>query len=266
MVYLADAFRNVSTTTIAADADGRVSVTVPPGQCIVAVEPIPYAGYWIMVADAPSSGSTVDCLPLAKAGGTGNSWWHDVMRIDTAAQNRGRGINVGVLDTNCGPHPNLAHVNLVGAFTDGGFQCGAAAADVAEHGTHTTGIIGARPTKAGDYAGMASNCTLFHARVFKGEGPQDGPSNADLINAIDSLSRDHACDLINMSVGGGEPTHAEQDAIRDAAERGTLCVCSAGNDSGPIEYPDACLDSAAVSAIGQLGWAPAGSFSAGNRP
>ncbi len=83
MVYLADAFRNVSTTTIAADADGRVSVTVPPGQCIVAVEPIPYAGYWIMVADAPSSGSTVDCLPLAKAGGTGNSWWHDVMRIDS---------------------------------------------------------------------------------------------------------------------------------------------------------------------------------------
>lgn len=267
MLYLADAFRNVTTTTIAADANGRVSVALPPGRRIVAVEPIPYAGYWIMVADAPSSGSTVDCLPLTKSEPAGNGWWHDVMGIDTTVQNRGRGVNVGVLDTGCGPHPYLAHVNLIGAFVDGGFQRGAAvAADVAEHGTHTTGIIGARPTKAGDYAGMAPGCTLFHARVFKGEGPQDGPSNADLINAIDALSRDHACDLINMSLGGGDPTQAEQDAIRDAAERGTLCVCSAGNESGPIEYPGAYPDSAAVSAIGQLGWAPVGSFSSGNRP
>jgi subtilisin len=189
------------------------------------------------------------------------------MGVDAAAANRGRGINVGVLDTGCGPHPNLAHVNLVGAFTDGGFQPGAAAtADVAEHGSHTTGIIGARPTAAGDYAGMAPDSTLFHARVFKGEGEEDGPTNADLIRAIDAMSRDHQCDLINMSLGGGPRTQAEEDAIRDAAERGTLCVCSAGNADGPIEFPGAYPECAAVSAIGQLGQAPAGTFSAGNRP
>ncbi len=137
---------------------------------------------------------------------------------------------------------------------------------MAGHGTHTTGTIGARSTQAGDYSGMAPDCTLFHVRVFKGEAPEDGPTNADLINAIDALARDHGCDLINMSLGGGEPTQAEEDAIRDAAERGTLCVCSAGNDAGPIDYPGAYAESAAVSAIGKLGWAPAGTFSAGNRP
>lgn len=267
MLYLADSSGNVSTTTVTADANGQVGVSVPAGRRIAAVEPIPYAGYWIMVAEAPASGSIIDCLPIAKAGRAGDGWWHGVMGVNTLAGKRGDGVTVGVLDTGCGPHPNLAHVQLIGAFTDGGFQAGAAAAaDVAEHGTHTTGIIGARPAKAGDYAGMAPDCTLFHARVFKGEGPQDGPSNADLINAIDALSRDHGCDLINMSLGGGDSTQAEQDAVRDAAERGTLCICSAGNDNGPIDYPGAYPDSAAVSAIGQLGWAPAGSFSAGNRP
>jgi subtilisin family serine protease len=267
LLYFADRFRNVTTTTVTADAEGRVSLTVPTGRRLVAVEPIPYAGYWIMVAEAPANNSAIDCLPIAAAGPSGNGWWHDVMGIDTSANDRGADIRVGVLDTGCGPHPNLAHVNLIGAFTDGGFHPGdAATADVAEHGTHTSGIIGARPTKVGDYAGMAPNCTLFHTRVFKGEGPEDGPSNADLINAIDALSRDHQCDLINMSLGGGAPTQAEEDAICDAAERGTLCICSAGNENGPIDYPGAYPECAAVSAIGLLGWAPPGSFSFGNRP
>ena len=191
---------------------------------------------------------------------------HDVMGVDVSKATRGAGIMVGVIDTGCGPHRNLNHVTLVGAFVDGKTLPTSEARDVAEHGTHTTGIIGARPTKASDYAGMAVGCDLFHARVFKGEGPQDGPTQADIINAIDSLSRDYSCDLINMSLGGGPKSEAEEDAIRDAAERGTLCICSAGNDNGPIEYPGAYSECAAVSAIGLVGWAPAGTFSANNRP
>src|SRR5262249_13820836 len=106
----------------------------------------------------------------------------------------------------------------------------------------------------------------FHARVFKSEEPGDGPTQADIINAIDSLSRDHQCDLINMSLGGGPSSEAEEDAIRDAAERGTLCICSAGNNNGPINFPAAYPECMAVSAIGKVGWAPAGTFSASNRP
>jgi subtilisin len=267
MIYFADSAGSVTTTTVTSDANGAVSVSVPSKRRVVAVEPIPYAGFWIMVAEGPSSGMTVDCLALTQAPKAANGWWHDVMQVDTSAKNRGSGIKVGVIDTGCGPHPNLAHVNLVGAFTDGGSQLGAgAAADVAEHGTHTTGIIGARPSKPGDYAGMAPDCSLYHARVFKGEGLHDGPSNVDIVNAIDALSRDNGCDLINMSLGGGAPTQLEEDAIRDAAERGTLCICSAGNDDTAIEYPGAYPECAAVSAIGLLGWAPAGTFSFGNRP
>jgi subtilisin len=69
-----------------------------------------------------------------------------------------------------------------------------------------------------------------------------------------------------MSLGGGPSSEAEEDAIRDAAERGTLCICSAGNTAGSIEFPAAYQECAAVSAIGKLGWAPAGTFSASNNP
>lgn len=91
-----------------------------------------------------------------------------------------------------------------------------------------------------------------------------GPTQADLINAIDVLSRDHHCDLINISLGG-LASQAEEDVIRDAAERGTLCVCSAGNHNGPLEFPAGYPECAAVSAIGHSDWAPAGTSSAGSR-
>jgi subtilisin family serine protease len=266
MLYLRDPGGQVQHTTVKTDAKGKLSFPVPSGFLMAFVEPIPYASFWIMLAEAPPSGSTIDCLPIAKAKAGGSGWWHDAMGVDVSKATRGAGIKVGVIDTGCGPHRNLAHVTLAGAFVDGKVLPPAQARDVAEHGTHTSGIIGARPTKAADYAGMAAGCDLFHARVFKGEGPHDGPTQADIINAIDSLSRDHQCDLINMSLGGGPRSDAEEDAIRDAAERGTLCICSAGNENGPIDFPGAYPECEAVSAIGKVGWAPAGTFSADNRP
>src|SRR5262249_3950054 len=155
---------------------------------------------------------------------------------------------------------------LVGYFFDGKKHPGSQATDCAEHGSHTSGIIGARSNKPGDYQGMAAGIDLYHARVFRGEGKEDGPGQADLIHATHAPSRDNHGDLINMSLGGGPPSEAEEDAIRDAAERGTLCICSAGNEDGPIDYPGAYQECAAISAIGKVGWAPAGTFSASNRP
>jgi subtilisin family serine protease len=266
ILYLRDPGGQIQTKTVKTDAHGKVSFNVPAGFAVAFVEPIPYAGSWIMLDEGTVSGSTIDCTEIAKAAAGGGGWWHEAMGIDLKQDSRGQRLKVGVIDTGCGPHPNLKHVNLVGAFVDGKTLPPSAGADVAEHGTHTTGIIGARPTKAGDYAGIAAGCDLFHARVFKGEGPEDGPTQADIINAIDTLSRDNQCDLINMSLGGGPRSAAEEDCIRDAAERGTLCVCSAGNDNGPIEFPAAYSECAAVSAIGKIGWAPAGTFSANNRP
>jgi subtilisin len=264
MIYLRGA-GGIHVQTLQTDAKGMIKVSVPNGSAVAFVEPIPYAAFWIMLAEAPPSGSTIDCVPIAKAKNNGG-WWHKAMNVNLSDHSRGNGIKVGVIDTGCGPHRNLAHVTLVGAYVDGTVLPGSQAEDVAEHGTHTSGIIGARPKKSAEYAGIAEGCDLFHARVFKGESPGDGPTQADIINAIDALSRDHGCDLINMSLGGGPKSQAEEDAIRDAAERGTLCICSAGNESGAIDFPAAYPECAAVSALGKVGEAPAGTFSANNRP
>ncbi len=92
------------------------------------------------------------------------------------------------------------------------------------------------------------------ARVFP---PGDGASQADVSNAIDALSKQHHCDLINLSLGSTSPSEIERDAMVDAFERGTLSICAAGNDGGPVSYPASYDVAVAVSALGLSGWGPA---------
>jgi subtilisin len=172
----------------------------------------------------------------------------------------GDGIKVGVIDTGCGPNRALAHVKTVGAFIDG--LRSRDAADVEAHGSHTAGIIGARAVGSRDYAGIAPGVELFAARVFpKGEGA----SQANIADAIDVLSREAKCDLLNLSLGSTARSEITEDAIRDALERGTLCICAAGNNGGPINYPAAYQECVAVSAIGLAGWGPPFSLSGAER-
>ena len=182
-------FRNFETTT---KNQGLAKVNVPAGTTVAFVEPVPYAGFWIMLRKAPPSGSTLDCTPIVKATAGGAGWWHSAMGMDINNAQRGAGIKVGVIDTGRGPHANLAHVTLVGAFVDQQSLPPAQATDVAEHGTHTTGLVGARPKKGGDYVEWRRRAICSTPRVFKSEKRGDGPTNADLINAIDALSRDKA--------------------------------------------------------------------------
>jgi subtilisin len=96
--------------------------------------------------------------------------------------------------------------------------------------------------------------------------PEQGANQGDIANAIDALSRGAAVDVINMSLGSGQASQIEHDAIIDAYERGTVCVCAAGNDGGPVNWPARFPECIAVSAIGVAGWGPAGSLAATRMP
>lgn len=86
-------------------------------------------------------------------------------------QQLGNGIKIGIIDTGCGPDRALSHVTPVGAYIDGLRYGAGDTTDVDTHGSHTAGIIGARPFSSGDYAGIAPGAELFAMRVFsKGEG------------------------------------------------------------------------------------------------
>jgi subtilisin len=150
-----------------------------------------------------------------------------------------------------------------GAFIEGHHLPGAAGRDVDAHGTHVAGIIGARPAQAQGFVGIATRVDLISARVF---APDAGANQADIANAIDALSGTHGADLINLSLGANSASLIERDAIQDALERGTLCVCAAGNAAGPIQFPAAFEEAVAVSALGLLGAAPAGTISSTRVP
>jgi subtilisin len=151
----------------------------------------------------------------------------------------------------------------VGAFIDGQRLPATDIEDADGHGTHTSGIIGAQPRNPGEYAGIADGAELFAARVF---APGKAASQADIANAIDVLSREYECDLLNLSLGGKEPSEILEDAIEDALERGALCVCAAGNNAGDVNYPAAYQSCVAGSAIGLAGWGPAGSLAESRLP
>jgi subtilisin len=223
---------------------------------------VPAGNFWSMLVRGPKDPVTVDCPPLPADGPL--AWWHEVMGENVYDADAGKGIGVGVADTGVGPHSCLAHVHAIGAFIDGHYDP-AGGQDVDSHGSHVCGIIGARPQTPGQYAGLAPGADLHCARVFP---PGQGANQGDIARAIDELSKTQGVDLLNMSLGAPQGSQIEHDAIIDAFERGTLCVCAAGNDGNghPVNYPAAFPETLAVSALGLLGWAPEGTSAANRVP
>jgi subtilisin len=223
---------------------------------------IPAGNFWTMVKRGPSLHETIDCAPLPATGPI--EWWHRLLGIATYDLTLGKGINVGIIDTGCGPHPFLSHVTDAGSFIGGQTTTPPdPKQDVDSHGSHVCGIIGARPTGTA-YAGVAPGASLFCARVFP--GPEQPANQGDIAKAIDTLSMNYSVDLINLSLGATQASQIEHDSITDAYERGTLCICAAGNDSSAVNWPAQFDECAAVSAVGIAGWGPAGSLAASRLP
>lgn len=256
----------------ATDAKGNVSFSFSPDFQPVIVVAEPHGDFWTLIVRGPVDGQNLVLSALPKDGRFG--WWHQVCGIDSTAKLKGTGIRVGVVDTGLGPHPHLKHTRSVGAFIDGNYKP-KAGADVDRHGTHVAGTIAARAT-ADAYTGAAPRVTLLAARVFPSreemvemnrDPDEFGANQGDIADAIDHLSRTGRVDLINLSLGSSAPSEIERDAIKDALERGTLCICAAGNDGAtPISYPARFPECVAVSAVGQNGWGALGSPTAANYP
>jgi subtilisin len=172
----------------------------------------------------------------------------------------GGGVKVAVIDTGIAAHPDLnvdGGVNTVvgedpNDFGDNGEH----------HGTHVAGIIAARGMPPAGLRGLAPAVTLRSYRVF----PQNSgeASNYSIAKAIDAAVAD-GCDLINMSLGGGEPDEATRAAIEDARARGSLAIVAAGNDDrSPVSFPASDSAALAVSATGRKGTFPRGSTESGD--
>lgn len=119
---------------------------------------------------------------------------------------------------------------------------------VGEHGTHVSGIIAGSLNNAFDGVGVAPNVKIMPINVFDGEDAL----YSDVIKGID-YAINHGANIINLSLGGNEPSAILNDAIQRAYQAGILIIAAAGNDGQNIEdYPASYDHVVGVSATNHL--------------
>lgn len=97
------------------------------------------------------------------------------------------------------------------------------------HGTHVSGIIGAKGNNNGiGMAGIMWNVRIMPLKALNSQG---GGTTADIIAAINYAVANGA-KIINMSYGSSTYSQSEYDAINAANTAGVLAIAAAGNESG----------------------------------
>ncbi|HZZ78825.1 MAG TPA: S8 family serine peptidase [Gemmataceae bacterium] len=193
-------------------------------------------------------------LPLAT---DGLGWWHRVIGLRRTDPTLGRGISIGIIDSGCANHPALGHIHPFGSFLAGNLpQPGID--DEVEHGTHVCGIIGARPSAATEYSGIAPAAELVVARVET--AASGGSSQLDIANALDALVT-HGVHLVNLSLGARKLSNILSDSIINAWLNGVVCFAAAGNLGGNLLWPAQHEKVIAVTALGRLSETCSGSLS-----
>ncbi|MBE6049301.1 MAG: hypothetical protein E7214_01215 [Clostridium sp.] len=157
-------------------------------------------------------------------------------------------ITVAVLDTGVDTtHPDLKNNIKIAKDATNNFQN--ITTDLSNHGTHVCGIISAVCNNGIGVAGITYNkVSLMCIRVFKYNNSSLVAFSSDILNGY-KYAVENGARIINMSLGFlGEKGYYDkllETAINDAARKGVVTVCSAGNEnSSTPHYPsdfDACI-------------------------
>ncbi len=99
------------------------------------------------------------------------------------------------------------------------------------HGTAVAGIIAAEGNNGIGISGVMWRASLMSLRVLDREGTGD---IAQAVEAIDYATA-HGAQVINCSWGTESESAALLEALRRAAKRGVLVVCSAGNNGQSLD-------------------------------
>jgi subtilisin family serine protease len=162
-----------------------------------------------------------------------------------AAGNTGRGVTACVADTGLDTtHPDIAP-NLANTYDVFSNTQGLHATDVYDlhvektetHATHVSGIVLGADNGLG-ILGVAPGATLKHARVLKTQ--TDGSVSGETSEVMAGVLwlAQHGCQVINMSLGGGDRSQAEEALYNQIRKDGTLIVVASGNDaSKKVSFP-----------------------------
>lgn len=118
--------------------------------------------------------------------------------------------------------------------------------DRGSHGSHVAGTIGAVGNNSTGVVGINWTVKINGYGVLCSlcpDGRRGCGSFSDIITGVNRAVADNV-DVINMSLGGDQPSDAMHQAVRNARNRGILVVVAAGNSSDntrsfyPASYPE----------------------------
>jgi serine protease len=115
------------------------------------------------------------------------------------------------------------------------------------HGTHVASTIAESTNNSEGVAGLAFGCALMPVKVLDEEGTG---TYFDIAEGIDFAARNSQVKVINLSLGGEEPSSIVERAVNAAVAKGITVVAAAGNDNeGRISFPAALPNVIAVGAV-----------------
>jgi subtilisin family serine protease len=159
-----------------------------------------------------------------------------------AAGYKGAGVKACVADTGLDTHHSDIAPNFVTGYNvfDGSnnvdvFSLGVETTET--HATHVSGIMLGAINGSGIH-GVAPSAKLYEARVLEthADGSVSGETS-DVMAGVQWLA-DQGCKVINMSLGGGDRSQAEEALYNQVTQDGTLIVVASGNDSArQLSFP-----------------------------
>jgi subtilisin family serine protease len=159
-----------------------------------------------------------------------------------AAGYTGAGVKACVADTGLDTRHSDIAPNFVKGYNvfDGSsdvdvFSLGVATTET--HATHVSGIMLGALNGSGIH-GVAPSAQLYEARVL-GTQP-DGSVSGETSQVMEGVQwlADQGCKVINMSLGGGDRSQAEEALYNQVRQDGTLIVVASGNDSArQLSFP-----------------------------
>ena len=262
-------FGSMLPATAVTDGSGQVTLTLF-GESAASVRSLyvkPKADYWSFYQRDPDvAADELNVVGLraltdwpALAGMTRQStlgWGQKAMRLDQLPPTyKGQGIKIAVIDSGAATtHDELNRIRAGFDIVNKKTNPDSWNEDTLGHGTHCAGVIGGADLASG-IRGFAPEAELHVCKLFP------GGQVSQLIDALEYCI-DKQIDVVNLSLGGAEPSEALEQQIIRARRAGIACIVAAGNSGGAVQYPASSPNVLAVGAIGKLGEFPPDSYHA----
>ncbi|MFL6657078.1 MAG: S8 family serine peptidase [Massilia sp.] len=262
-------FGSMLPATASTDASGHVTLQLF-GESAASIRSLyvkPKNDYWSFYqtnpdisADEPNTvtlKSLSDWASLAGFPGAKTiGWGQKAMRMDQLpATYRGQGIKIAIIDSGAATtHEELKRIKAGFDIVNKKTSPGTWNEDSLGHGSHCAGIIGGSELAFG-MRGFAPEAEIHVCKLFP------GGQVSQLIDALEYCI-DKQIDVVNLSLGGAEPSEALEQQIQRAKRAGIACIVAAGNSGGPVQYPASSPNVLAVAAVGKLDEFPPDSYHA----